>query len=103
MSKLNKSAVKDYALRCSQLLRAGKFTRVGEGFMESVELDLEAAIRQICGAMPERMPMLEQSETFVHWSDIEPVVREKVEALVRSLIVRKVLRHPSLGVTLQQP
>lgn len=103
VSKLNKASTKGYALRCSELLRAGKFTRVGEAFLQSVEADLDSAIRQIGGALPERAPMLEKDETFVHWSDIEPLVREKIEQLVRSLIIRKVLRHPSLGCTLQEP
>jgi hypothetical protein len=101
--KLNKAAVRRYALLCSQCLRAGKFTRVGEAFLQSVETDVESAIRHLSGAPPERMPILEPGETFTNWAEIEPALKEKMELLVRSLIVRKVLRHPSLGVTLQEP
>jgi hypothetical protein len=101
--KINRSAVKRYALRCSELLRAEKFTRVGEGFLQSVEVDVETHIRQLSGAPPERMPMLDNGETFTNWAEIEPALKERMELLVRSLIVRKVLRHPSLGCTLQQP
>lgn len=98
-SLISRSRVKTYALRVSAEKRAGKFTRVSEDFLQSVEADFNAAIRQIFNTDQwEVLPAF--SEDFV-----TPLARSKTHAqlnpLVAMIIHRKVMRHPTVGVTLK--
>lgn len=97
-SIINRCAVKAFALGCSAQRRAGKFTRVGQSFIDEVEADLEAAIRQISGA-----PLDDALPTDLTFTTGEAgrKLRERFEALAAKIIQSKVQRQPSVGQTLQ--
>jgi hypothetical protein len=44
---LNEAAIREHALRCSQVCRNGKFTRVGQEFIDEVRADVESIVRAI--------------------------------------------------------
>jgi hypothetical protein len=101
---INKSVIHDYALKCSKELRAGKFTRVGQQFIDSVEEDLEGIIRATCpGSPPDRLPTVDGSKLFIVEAKVLPRLSEKLNKAVQCVVARKVMRHPSVGVTLQRP
>jgi hypothetical protein len=100
---INRSAVKTHALKVSKALRAGKFTRVGEAFLEEVEVDAESLIREIRVkfATGMRDPVLpDEGTNFVTGEMLEAIKRELDFALAR-LVQNKVQRHPSVGCTLR--
>src|SRR6266566_182454 len=51
----NDSAIRVYALGCSVAIKGGRFTRVGEDFMDEVKADAEALIRGIRLEFPIQM------------------------------------------------
>lgn len=99
---LNRSTAKAYALKVSKEKRAGKFTRVSEEFLISCEATLESEIRNVvtntCGNDEFIRP--EDGETFLTRVAREKL-EEKWEERALRIIYYKVLRHPSLGVTLK--
>lgn len=44
---LNETAIREHALRCSKAHRAGKFTRVGDEFVQEVKVEVEAFVRDL--------------------------------------------------------
>jgi putative NADPH-quinone reductase len=96
---LNRSAVKSYALTVSHNRRAGKFTRVGEDFIDQVEAELESAIRKIMGSTPEGMPAC-GCERLITGKAADKA-DEKLNELTHAIVFRAVMRHPSLGCTLK--
>lgn len=102
MSLLNQTAVREYALICSQEMRAGKFERVGQDFIDAVEADLEAVIRKLAGEAPDRMPTTLNDGTYLFvQSEVLPKVVEKLNEAIRQIIARKTMRQPSCGKTLR--
>jgi len=99
---LNRSAVKDFALKCSKEKRAGKFTRVGEDFLTEVEVDAEIIVREVLTKWylePSERVLWEEPTIFVTGELMDCMKTALNEALTR-MIQRKVQRQPSCGCTL---
>jgi|GEM_PF-2974598 len=100
-SVINRSAVKAYALKVSREKRANKFKRVGEGFLDSVEADVETVIRQIAlGLGLESITSAGDDREFITGAALDKM-REKLNERAKRIVHGKVMRHPSVGVTLQ--
>lgn len=100
--KINRNAVKNYALECSEAMRAGKFTRVGESFLEEIEMEVESAIRGINQTLAvDRQPRAFDDIEFVHPNAVIDAVMRALNNRVKMTIARKVHRLPSVGVTIQ--
>ena len=100
---LNESDIRAHALRCSQVCKCGRFTRVGQDFIDEVSADVEALVRNVRNQHP----------TGTVWPTLEPdedcgcvcgSLRDKVATELNRLICRliqlKVCRQPSVGKTL---
>lgn len=100
-SVINRSAVKAYALKVSRELKCGKFTRVGECFLDQIEAEVEAAIRSLTPASASwEPPKPEDDRTFVTGAAVDKLM-EKLHEKTRAIIAGKVMRHPSIGCTLK--
>lgn len=100
-SVINRSAVKSYALKVSKDLKCGKFTRVGECFLDQIEAEVEAAIRSLTPATSSwEPPKPEDDRTFVTGAAIDKLM-EKLHQKTKAIIAGKVMRHPSIGCTLK--
>jgi hypothetical protein len=100
-SILNRSAVKKFALKVSREKRAGKFTRVSEEFLTSVEADLESSIRQIAIADMSEMAVPDADADWFITGQAVKNAEERLNMLARVIVSRKVQRHPSVGCTLK--
>lgn len=100
--RVNRAAVRAHALRCSENLRAGKFTRVGEDFMDEVEADVEALIREIRNRWTTTFDVvqLRENERVVTGQLLDKLQVELDNAIAR-LVQNKVQRQPSVGCTLR--
>jgi hypothetical protein len=101
MSDLNQSAIRKHALACAQAHRNGRFTRVGQDFMDEVNAEVEAIVRDLAHT---RFPTqihapLESPEQFVTGPLLEKV-REALNSAIARLIQNKVGKQPSVGCTL---
>lgn len=105
-SIINRSAVKAFALKASKEKRAGKFNRVSKEFLDSVEANLEALIREIAqeyskqdkhkhGVDPDP-----ESDWFINGRTLR-CVEEKLNDAVKMIILAKVHAHPTVGKTLK--
>lgn len=97
---LNESAIREHALACAQACRAGKFTRVGQAFIDEVKADVEAIVRELrtkanCLTHPEQ----KTSSVFLTGALSDKVATE-LNYVVARIIQRKVERQPSCGCTL---
>lgn len=112
-SLLNESAIREHALRCSKLYRAGKFTRVGSDFMTEVYADVDAMLLHLRGQYNTLHPALAQGNNLPGKIDADPEVAfvkgyllEKLDSELNRwlarLIQNKVQRQPSVGVTLSR-
>jgi hypothetical protein len=99
-SVINRSAVKAFALKVSKERRAGKFTRVSENFLTQVEADVEATIRRIFSGPVQLETCPDEGHAIFITGEAASRMREKLNAEAASLISRRVMRHPSVGVTL---
>ncbi len=95
-----RSRVKKYALKVSRERRAGKFTRVSEDFLLSVETDLESAIRQLVIADLSEVPALPDAKPLITGEALRRA-NLRLNTLAQLIIYRKVHRHPTLGSTLK--
>lgn len=95
---LNRAAVKRYALAVSKAKRAGKFSRVGESFYIGCEAELEHHIRRGISEIGGQTPTggLKFTTKLTRQKSLE-----KLELLAATIISGKVMRHPSLGITLK--
>ena len=100
---LNESAIRQHALLCSQNFRAGKFTRVGQDFIDEVKADVEAAVREIRYKAKVREPWtpLEPSDNscFLTGALCDKLAVE-MNYLIGRIIQNKVQHQPSCGCTL---
>lgn len=100
-SVINRSAVKAYALKVSKDLKCGKFTRVGECFLDQIEAEVEAAIRGLSTAPSTwEPPKPEDDRNFVTGAAVDKLM-EKLHEKTRNIVAGKVMRHPSIGCTLK--
>lgn len=97
---ISRSRVKKYALKVSRERRAGKFTRVSEEFLLSVETDLDSAIRQIVIGDLSEVPALLDDKSFITGEALRKASL-RLNTLTQLIIFRKVHRHPTLGTTLK--
>lgn len=96
-----RSAMKAYALKVSKERRAGKFERVGESFLNECEADLEAVIRSIAGNDISDPVAPDSTASWFITGKATGRVEEKLNEAARRIVQRKVMRHPTLGVTLK--
>lgn len=97
---LNESAIREHALACSKQFRAGKFTRVGQPFIDEIKTDVEVLVRNIRNQTPVSLDSpLETEAAFTTGALDEKVIRE-LNRLVGRIIQNKVKRQPTVGVTL---
>lgn len=98
---INRSAVHEHALRCSKAFRAGKFTRVGEAFIDEVEADVERLVREIVNKYPVDNLVEASPNTSFATGYLMDKTREVLDLVIAKMIQRKVRAHPSMGCTLQ--
>lgn len=96
---LNETAIRQHALACSQQFRAGRFTRVGEDFINEVKADVEALIRGINRECVLHPP-LSHGSSFVTGA-LKERAAEVLENVIAAIIQNKVQRQPSIGQTLK--
>jgi hypothetical protein len=96
-SILNRSAVKSFALKISQVRKAGKFKRVSAEFVQSVEASVEAFIRDLSNRSDDDIPA---DCDFLNRKAIRPKVEEKLNDAIRKIIIRKVCAN-NIGKTLK--
>ena len=96
--KINVSATKRHALLCSQKLRAGKFSRVGEDFIQQIEAALEGTARVLAHSVTTEI--LPTAEYFLTPAG-ERAVLDAVNAWIAKAVQKRVKAHPSLGKTLK--
>jgi len=98
---LNRSTVKAYALKVSKEKRAGKFTRVSEEFLISCEAELEADIRRVISSVEDAAFIRPETPATFLTRVAREKMAERFEERALRIIHGKVMRHPSLGVTLK--
>lgn len=97
---INRSAVKKYALEVSKQKRAGKFTRVSSDFLNDIEAALDSAIRGIdSGSYSATIVPAPGTKFMTGKAAAKAAIR--LDILATKIIDSKVMRHPSLGVTLK--
>jgi len=101
---LNEAAVRDHALECSKKFRGGKFTRVGQDFLDEVRADVESMIRALDTAGGNTSPneFLNPGELGFTTGALSDRVMEKWNLVIAKIIQRKVQRQPSVGKTLSR-
>lgn len=103
MSDINQSALKKHALACSKAHRGGKFTRVGSEFLQEIDAEVEALIRDLRN---QRFPVqlhepLPTDEKFVTGALLEKV-RDALNQAIGRIVQQRVQRQPSVGTTLSR-
>jgi len=98
-SILNRAAVKSFALAASEQNRAGKFKRCSPDFIQAIEAEVEALLRQIGGSEPEQDVPGEYS--FINCKRAFVKAEEQFNRAVRKIILRRVKSQPSNGQTLK--
>lgn len=101
---LNESAVRQHALACSEKFRAGKFTRVGDDFLQEVRADVETFIRELRGAkwqttLHDPLPLPENISCVT--GALSGKVMAALDEAISRLIQNKVQRQASVGCTLR--
>lgn len=101
-SIINRSAVKAFALKASKEKRAGKFERVSKEFLDSVEANLEALIREIADGFATRDTVVPdpESDWFINGRTLR-CVEDKLNQAVQKIVLAKVHGHPTVGKTLK--
>lgn len=97
---INRSSVKKYALEVSKQRRAGKFTRVSADFLDDIEAAIDSAIRGIDSGSYGETVVPEPGTKFVTGKAAAKAAI-KLDMLAMKIIGSKVMRHPSLGITLK--
>lgn len=101
MRYLNVSAIKTHALKCSQELRAGKFERVGQSFVNDVQAEAERLVREINSKFqPPVHPVVDSGGFAFVTGAFMDRTQAILDAAVARIIQAKVQRHPSTGKTL---
>lgn len=100
MRYLNESAIKSHALECSKQCRGGKFTRVGQPFIDEVIADVENIVRDIkCRGQRETLhPQVAIESEFVTGALMEKI-RAVLNDRIAKMIQNKIQAQPSLGCT----
>ena len=99
---LNETAVRNHALACSKAYRAGKFTRVGQEFIDEVKADVEAIIRDLRSKYHTLHPVLELGENQVVTGALLDKIGAELSNSIGRLIQNKVQKQPTVGCTLSR-
>lgn len=101
-SIINRSTVKAFALKVSKEKRAGKFERVSKEFLDSVEANLEALIRDISSGYTKHEGVAPDPECdwFINGRTLR-CAEEKLNEAVQKIVLAKVHSHPTIGKTLK--
>lgn len=97
---LNETAIRDFALGCSAQFRAGRFTRVGEDFLDEVKADVEAFIRTIRKQWPTQLHEPADCNAVFTTGALLEKIEPVLNAAIGRLIQNKVQRQLSCGKTL---
>lgn len=97
---LNEAAIREHALACSKKFRAGKFTRVGQDFLDEVQADVEAMCRELRNKWPTTLHEPLAPESCCVTGVLTDKVKEALNGAIGRLIQNKVQRQPTVGVTL---
>lgn len=97
---LNESAVREHALACSKAYRCGKFTRVGQEFMDEVKADVEAMVRELRSKYQTLHPPLDLQEKQFITGALSDRVMHEINAAIGRLVQNKTQKQPSCGCTL---
>lgn len=98
----NDSAIHQHALQCSNQVKGGKFTRVGQDFIDEVHADVDSLLRRIKNVdWPVQIhePVDAGELNFVTGALMDRF-QEAVNLAIARLIQRKVQKQPSCGKTL---
>ena len=91
-----------HALACSAKFKGGRFTRVGQDFLDEIAADVEALIRAMRNQCPAHV--FEALEPAGNSSCVTGALSDKVAVelnrLVCRMLQRKVQQQPSCGKTL---
>lgn len=101
--RLNRSAVHSHALECSRRLRAGKFVRVSEDFLDAVEADVESMVRHLrtLHTPPLHPPITYDCDPApLATGELLATLRCEFDEAIRRAIQARVQRHPTCGKTL---
>lgn len=101
---LNESAIRAHALACSAKFKGGRFTRVGQDFLDEVSADVEALVRNIRNQQPTRLfdPLEPDENTSCVTGALSAKVAVELNRLICRLIQNKTQSQPSCGKTLSR-
>lgn len=102
MRYLNESAIRDFALGCSAKYKGGKFTRVGQDFIDEVKADVEVVLREIRAKSRIMTHAIEETDLDFVTGALVQKMQTVLNGLVARIIQRKVERQPSVGKTLSR-
>ena len=99
---LNETAIRDHALRCSAKFKGGRFTRVGQDFLDEVSADVEAWLRELRNRYPTRVfePLEPDENTSCVTGALCDKVGVELNRAICRLIQLKAQSQPSCGKTL---
>jgi len=99
---LNESAIREHALRCSDRFKGNRFTRVGQDFLDEVQADVEALIRELRNKQKTRVfePLEPDENTSCVTGALCDKLGTELNRFICRLIQNKVQIQPSCGKTL---
>lgn len=98
---LNEAAVRKHALKCSQICRNGKYTRVGQEFIDELLADVESSLVRAIEVQSRTTlhePVSIEDLSFVT-GNLRDRIMERVDRCIGRMIQNKVQRQTT-GVTL---
>lgn len=98
----NDSAIHSHALACSKACKGGKFTRVGQDFIDEVHADVEAIVRELRGKYPPQIHGPVSCDVNFITGALMDRLQEALNGAIARMIQRKVERQPSVGKTLSR-
>ena len=101
---VNESAIREHALKCSKQFRAGKFTRVGEDFMDEVKAVVAAFVRDLRVLRNNTTvhEPLERGELQFATGALMDATQDALNQYIGRIIQNKVQKQPSCGCTLSR-
>lgn len=98
----NGSAIRAHALECSNKIKGGKFTRVGQDFIDEVQADIECLVREIKNKYPVQVHEPVPCDLKFTTGALMDRIEEALNLAIPRLIQNKVQRQPSCGKTLSR-
>lgn len=95
---LKPSLVKSYALTVSRAKRAGKFERVATSFVVGCQAEFEGKLRSLANTLAVQDMPKPPGKLVTGFA--KQKFEEKLEELAIAIIHGRVMRHPTVGVTL---